>query len=79
MYCSLFNSIALKNSQELDANVSCPDGCRKTCLKCLRALSKARNIVPSSFFIYLRNVTREGINPIGGGGFAVSVRFTFSQ
>ncbi|KAK0231896.1 kinase-like domain-containing protein [Armillaria nabsnona] len=41
---------------------------RTACMKCLRALSKARNIVPSSLF--LRDVTREGGNPVAGGGFA---------
>ncbi|KAK0449334.1 kinase-like domain-containing protein [Armillaria borealis] len=40
----------------------------KACLKSLRALSKARNIVPSSFSC--RNVAKEGTNPICGGGFA---------
>ncbi|PBK97999.1 kinase-like protein [Armillaria gallica] len=40
-------------------------------MKCLRALSKARNIVPSSFSS--RDVTREGIIPVDGGGFAVSI------
>ncbi|PBK74598.1 kinase-like protein [Armillaria solidipes] len=53
--------------QELD-DVSCLKGYRAACIKCLRALSKARNIVPSSFSS--RDVTREGVNPIGGGGFA---------
>ncbi|KAK0188261.1 kinase-like domain-containing protein [Armillaria mellea] len=53
--------------QELD-DTSCPDGYRTTCLKCLLALSKARNIVPSSFSS--RNVVKEGTNPICGGGFA---------
>ncbi|KAK0463553.1 kinase-like domain-containing protein [Desarmillaria tabescens] len=37
-------------------------------MKCLRALSKARSIVPSSFSS--RDVTREGPYPISGGGFA---------
>ncbi|KAK0437918.1 kinase-like domain-containing protein [Desarmillaria tabescens] len=53
--------------QELD-DVSCPDEYRTACLKCLRALSKAKNILPSSFFS--QNVTREGANPICGGGYA---------
>ncbi|KAK0449321.1 kinase-like domain-containing protein [Armillaria borealis] len=52
--------------QELDD--ARPDGCRTACMKCLRTLSKARNIVPSSF--YSQGVTREGTNPVGGGGFA---------
>ncbi|KAK0449329.1 kinase-like domain-containing protein [Armillaria borealis] len=52
--------------QELDD--ARPDGCRTACMKCLRTLSKARNIVPSSF--YSQDVTREGTNPVGGGGFA---------
>ncbi|PBK74612.1 kinase-like protein [Armillaria solidipes] len=50
--------------QELDD--ARPDGCRTACMKCLRTLSKARNIVPSSF--YSQDVTREGTNPVGGGG-----------
>ncbi|KAK0439163.1 hypothetical protein EV421DRAFT_872811 [Armillaria borealis] len=37
-------------------------------MKCLRALCKARNAVPSSLF--LRDVTREEGFPIAGGGFA---------
>ncbi|KAK0244452.1 kinase-like domain-containing protein [Armillaria nabsnona] len=53
--------------RELD-DVSCLNGYRTACIKCLRALSKARNIVPSSFSS--PDVTRERINPIGGGGFA---------
>ncbi|PBK78438.1 hypothetical protein ARMSODRAFT_998509 [Armillaria solidipes] len=53
--------------QELD-DVSCPDEYRAVCMKCLRTLSKARNIVPSSFSC--RDVTREGENPIWGGGFS---------
>ncbi len=40
-------------------------------MKCLRALCKARSIVPPSLF--LRDVIREGKNPVGGGGFAVSL------
>ncbi len=56
--------------QELD-DVSHPDGYRTACMKCLRALSKTRGIVPSSFSS--QDVTREGTNPVGGGGFAVSV------
>ncbi|PBK97927.1 kinase-like protein [Armillaria gallica] len=53
--------------QELDI-ASLPDGYRAACMKCLRALSKDRNIVPSSF--YSQDVTREGTNPACGGGFA---------
>ncbi|KAK0491271.1 hypothetical protein IW261DRAFT_1436717 [Armillaria novae-zelandiae] len=53
--------------QELD-DVTCSDGYRTSCMKCLQALNKARNIVPSSFSS--REVTREGTNPIGGGGFS---------
>ncbi|PBK82470.1 kinase-like protein [Armillaria gallica] len=37
-------------------------------MKCLQTLCKARNIVPSS--LCLRDVIREGENPVGGGGFA---------
>ncbi|PBK82474.1 kinase-like protein [Armillaria gallica] len=39
-------------------------------MKCLRALCKARGIVPSS--LCLRDVTIEGGNPVAGGGYAVS-------
>lgn len=53
--------------QELD-DVTCSNDYRASCMKCLRALNKARNIVPSSF--YSREATREGTNPIGGGGFS---------
>ncbi|KAK0464732.1 kinase-like domain-containing protein [Desarmillaria tabescens] len=49
-------------------DASYPNGYRTTYIKCLLALSKARNIVPSSFFS--RDVTREGTNPVGGGGYA---------
>ncbi|KAK0487229.1 kinase-like domain-containing protein [Armillaria novae-zelandiae] len=45
-----------------------PDGYRSACMKCLRALSKDRNIVPSS--LSSQDVTREGTNPVCGGGFA---------
>ncbi len=57
------------NCQELD-DAPDPDGYRTACMRCLRALCKARSIVPSS--LCLRDVTREGGNPVGGGGFAVS-------
>ncbi len=60
----------LINLQELD-DTSCPDKYRAVCMKCLRTLSRARNIVPSSFSC--QDVTREGKNPIWGGGFSVSV------
>ncbi|PBK92827.1 kinase-like protein [Armillaria gallica] len=53
--------------QELD-DASCPDEYRTVCMKCLQTLSKARNIVPSSFSC--RDVIREGENPIWGGGFS---------
>ncbi|KAK0439169.1 kinase-like domain-containing protein [Armillaria borealis] len=53
--------------QELD-DASYPDEYRTACMKCLRALSKARGIVPSSLF--LLDTTREGENPVTGGGFA---------
>ncbi|KAK0231912.1 kinase-like domain-containing protein [Armillaria nabsnona] len=53
--------------QELD-DAPDADWYRTACMKCLRALSKARNIVPSS--LCLRDVIREGENPVGGGGFA---------
>ncbi len=57
------------NCQELD-NPCHPGWYRTACMKCLRALSNARTIMPSS--IFLRNVTREGENPVAGGGYAVS-------
>ncbi len=63
--------------QELD-DASCLDGYRTACFKCLRALSKARNIVPASLYLSSPDVTREGANPVGGGGFAVSIRFTIN-
>ncbi|SJL08824.1 uncharacterized protein ARMOST_12195 [Armillaria ostoyae] len=53
--------------QELD-DAPHADWYRTACMKCLRALSKARNIVPSS--LCLPDVIREGENPVGGGGFA---------
>ncbi|KAK0484638.1 hypothetical protein IW261DRAFT_849418 [Armillaria novae-zelandiae] len=53
--------------QELDV-ASLPDGYRSACMKCLRVLSKDRNIVPSS--LSSQGVTREGTNPVCGGGFA---------
>lgn len=68
---NLMTIMYLMDCQELD-DASCLDGYRTACLKCLRMLSKARNIVPSSFVS--RDVTRVGKNPIGGGGFAVSIR-----
>ncbi|KAK0190062.1 kinase-like domain-containing protein [Armillaria mellea] len=45
-----------------------PDGYRTAYRKCLQALCKARNVVPSSLLI--RDLTREGDNPIASGGFA---------
>ncbi|KAK0439172.1 kinase-like domain-containing protein [Armillaria borealis] len=53
--------------QELD-DASHPDRYRRARMKCLQALCKARNTVPSS--LCLRDVIREGENPVGGGGFA---------
>ncbi|KAK0231898.1 kinase-like domain-containing protein [Armillaria nabsnona] len=53
--------------QELDG-VRHSDVYRTACMKCLRALCKARKAVPSSLF--LRDVTREGDNAVAGGGFA---------
>ncbi|KAK0201588.1 kinase-like domain-containing protein [Desarmillaria ectypa] len=53
--------------QELD-DLSRPDSYRTACMKCLRALSMVRNIVPSSFSS--QDVTRGGTNPVCGGGFA---------
>ncbi|KAK0231907.1 kinase-like domain-containing protein [Armillaria nabsnona] len=53
--------------QELDDERH-PDVYRTACMKCLRALCKSRNIIP--FSLYLRDVTREGGNPVAGGGFA---------
>ncbi|KAK0485336.1 kinase-like domain-containing protein [Armillaria luteobubalina] len=53
--------------QELD-DMPCVNVYRAAYIKCLRALSKAWNIMPSSFVC--QDVTREGVNPIGGGGFA---------
>ncbi|PBK92811.1 hypothetical protein ARMGADRAFT_1030316 [Armillaria gallica] len=53
--------------QELDDS-SYPDEYRTVCMKCLRILSKTRNIVPSS--LSCRDVIREGENPIWGGGFS---------
>ncbi len=75
MYCSRYVAVELfigsdLNCQELD-NVPHTDEYRKACMKCLRALCRARSIVPSSLF--LRGVIREGRNPVGGGGFAVSL------
>ncbi|KAK0421862.1 hypothetical protein EV421DRAFT_604140 [Armillaria borealis] len=57
--------------QELDDS-SCPDEYRTVCMKCIQTLSKARNIVPSSFSC--RDVIREGENPVWGGGFSVSAQ-----
>ncbi|KAK0486542.1 hypothetical protein IW261DRAFT_1456002 [Armillaria novae-zelandiae] len=54
--------------QELD-DASCLNQYRANCLKCLRVLSKIRNIVPSSF-LFSSNLTKEGTNFITGGGFA---------
>ncbi len=62
------------NCQELD-DAPHADWYRTACMKCLRALSKARNIVPSS--LCLRDVIREGENPVGGGGFAVSPPYSW--
>ncbi|PBK89471.1 hypothetical protein ARMGADRAFT_935652 [Armillaria gallica] len=72
MYCRRYVAVELLigshlNCQELD-DAPHPDEYRKACMKCLRALCNARNIVPSSLF--LRDVIREGKNPVGGGGFA---------
>ncbi len=62
--------------QELDDS-SYPDEYRTVCMKCLRILSKTRNIVPSS--LSCRDVIREGGNPIWGGGFSVSVQSALCQ
>ncbi|KAK0190042.1 kinase-like domain-containing protein [Armillaria mellea] len=55
--------------QEMD-DARHPDGHRTAYMKCLQALCKARNVVPSSLLI--RDLTREGENPVAGGGFSVS-------
>ncbi|PBK66460.1 kinase-like protein [Armillaria solidipes] len=68
LHCRAFVEY-LKNCQELD-DASCLDGYRTTCLKCLQALSKARNIVPPSLYLSSQYLTKEGAYPIGGGGFA---------
>ncbi len=65
------------NCQELD-DASRLAVYRKNCLKCLRELSKTRNIVPPSLCLSSRYLSKEGAYPIGGGGFAVSIRFTIS-
>ncbi len=65
----------LMKYQELD-DLSDHNRYRTSCVKCLRALSKARNIVPSSFSC--RNVAKEGTNYICGGGFAVSIHSNIS-
>ncbi len=77
MYCSRYVTIELLigsnlNCQELDDERH-PGVYRTACMKCLRVLCKSRNIVP--FSLYLRDVTREGENPVAGGGFAVSPPF----
>ncbi len=77
MYCSRYVTIELLigsnlKCQELDDDRH-PDVYRTACMKCLRALCKSRNIIP--FSLYLRDVTREGEHPVGGGGFAVSPPF----
>ncbi|KAK0222061.1 kinase-like domain-containing protein [Armillaria fumosa] len=57
--------------QELDGSDNLLiDGYRRVCLKCLRALSKARNLMPASLTLSSRDVSKEGTNPITGGGFA---------
>ncbi|KAK0213803.1 hypothetical protein IW262DRAFT_332459 [Armillaria fumosa] len=55
------------NCQELD-DAPHSDWYHTACVKCLQALCQARSIVPSS--LCLRDVTREGVNPVAGGGFA---------
>uniref|UniRef100_A0A0W0F8I0 Protein kinase domain-containing protein n=1 Tax=Moniliophthora roreri TaxID=221103 RepID=A0A0W0F8I0_MONRR len=44
------------------------DGYRKRCLRCLRVLVKKYHVLPPSLF--LNNITREGTQPLRGGGFA---------
>ncbi|KAK0222060.1 kinase-like domain-containing protein [Armillaria fumosa] len=53
--------------QELD-DASLPDAYRSVCMRCLRTLSKDRNIVPSS--LSSQDVTREGTNLVCGGCFS---------
>ncbi len=65
----------LTNRQELD-DPSCLDEYRTACMKCLQALNKARNIVPSSFSC--RDVARDGEIFVGGGAYSVSVPSTLS-
>ncbi len=82
MLCSRYVTITQRlissnlNCQELIELNAAPhsDWYHTVCMKCLRALCKARNAVPSSLF--LRDVTKEGGNPVGGGGFAVRVHST---
>ncbi|KAK0498050.1 kinase-like domain-containing protein, partial [Armillaria luteobubalina] len=73
MYCSRYATTTERlisnnlNCQELDRACDA-EWYHTTCMKCLRALCKARGAVPSSLF--LRDVTKEGDNAIDGGGFA---------
>ncbi|KAF9022764.1 kinase-like protein [Hymenopellis radicata] len=53
--------------EELDLP-STVDGYRSSCIKCLSALGKKRNIVPDSFFCH--DIQREGAHAVSGGGFA---------
>ncbi|GAW04607.1 serine threonine-protein kinase nrc-2 [Lentinula edodes] len=56
------------SSVGIDASPSLLEIYRKKCLQFSRHLSKKYQILPSSMI--LREIEREGQNPVGGGGFA---------
>ncbi|KAJ3911399.1 hypothetical protein F5877DRAFT_73212, partial [Lentinula edodes] len=58
------------SSVGIDASPSLLEIYRKKCLQFSRHLSKKYQILPSSMI--LREIEREGQNPVGGGGFAVT-------
>ncbi|KAJ7572446.1 kinase-like domain-containing protein, partial [Mycena floridula] len=46
---------------------------KQQCMRCLRQISSAYEVLPPSFLIHASDVVREGNNPISGGGFAVCI------
>ncbi|KAJ7575964.1 kinase-like domain-containing protein [Mycena floridula] len=62
--------LEIKLSDTLQAAYSINASYKRRCMRCLRQISSAYEVLPPSFLIHASDVVREGSNPICGGGFA---------
>ncbi|KAJ7575874.1 hypothetical protein C8J56DRAFT_1171771 [Mycena floridula] len=62
--------LEIKLSDMLQAVGSVDGSYKQQCMRCLRQISSAYEVLPPSFLIQASNVIREGSNPVCGGGFA---------